>query len=160
MRIGVALTLTAIACGTFCLASQGANREPSLSLQILTKVPSAGSTVKGSITIFFAEGLHGYQNPPAMDYQIPVTLQSDTKGIVIKPAYPKGKEKEFMGEKAAVYEGKVAIPFTFVAPQKTCKFDIKVKVGYQQCNDSGCFPPTTKILSATLAIRPKAKITK
>lgn len=100
-----------------------------------------GATVKGTATITFAPDLHGYQNPPTLDYQIPVKLESATKGLAIKPTYPKGVVKTLMGEESAVYEGKVEIPFTFKAQTKPGTYTLDLKMSYQQCNDQNCFPP-------------------
>jgi DsbC/DsbD-like thiol-disulfide interchange protein len=139
------------------LEAQTAEQAPRVSLKILTKAPAPNSTVKGLVTIVFAEGLHGYQNPPTMDYQIPVTVQSDSKGNAIKPVYPKGTIKEFAGEKSAVYEGTVEIPFTFAAPKKAGTSILTLKVGYQQCNDSGCFPPAFKTISLNVIVKTAPK---
>ncbi|HTQ10393.1 MAG TPA: hypothetical protein VMI31_10005, partial [Fimbriimonadaceae bacterium] len=56
----------------------------------LPKTAKAGSTVKGIVEVTFADGMHGYQNPPTEDYMIPVKLTVDTKGFSLKPTYPKG----------------------------------------------------------------------
>lgn len=143
------LALAGVMIATFVSASQE-QTPPKLTVKVSTDKVKPGATVKGVATVEFAEGLHGYQNPPLKDYQIPVKLESDTKGITIKPAYPKGEVLEVAGDQAAVYHGKVEIPFTFVAPKTVGASTVKVKFSYQQCNDSNCWPPSA--VSATVKV--------
>ncbi len=123
---------------------------PKVAFTLASKTARPGGTAKGKVVVTFASGLHGYQNPPTMDYMIPVALDCLTKDVVLKPEYPKGVVKEFVGEKAAVYEGAVSIPVSLKLPKRTGKLEVKVKVNYQQCNDTGCFPPSSQTVSANL----------
>ncbi len=133
---------------------QSVNVPPAAKLK-LPATAAPGSTVKASVTIKFAEGLHAYQNPPAKDYMIPVQVVSGTKGFTIKIAYPKGQAEKVAGEDQAVpvYAGEVKFPFEFKAPSKAgiYKFDLIVK--YQQCNESGCFPPGEVKIAGSVMIK-------
>src|SRR4051812_12948563 len=74
------------ACAGF---AQG-NAAPTVKIT-LPKEAKAGSKVEASIEITFADGLHGYQNPPTDQYQIPVKVSLETKGFTLaKVTYPKG----------------------------------------------------------------------
>lgn len=131
-------------------------QEPSVTFKLVPNVAAPGAKVTGQVVVKFAEGMHGYQNPPTKDYMIPVTVASATTGVVVKPSYPAGVTRTLMGEEAAVYEGAVTIPVAITAPKKPGKVNVKVKVGYQQCNETSCFPPQSVTLGITLTVKSKA----
>lgn len=116
---------------------------PQLSVRLATAKILPGSTVKGTAVVAIQEGFHAYQNPPRNDYEIPLKLGSATKGVSLKPSYPKGAAIEFMGSQTDAYEGSVTIPFTFVAPKKPGAYALRIEAGYQLCNDTNCWPPGT-----------------
>lgn len=129
--------------------------KPTMKL-VFPKEAKAGTQVKGTIEVTFSEGLHGYQNPPSDEYQIPVKVSVDTKGFVLgKPAYPKGVMKIMGGDTkpAAIYEGTIKIPVTVTLPKKPGSAAIKFTVNYQQCNDQSCFPPSTVSDTLKLTIK-------
>jgi DsbC/DsbD-like thiol-disulfide interchange protein len=144
-RLILLLPLVVLACTGWTQAA------PKATL-VLPKSAKAGKQVKATLRIVFEEGLHGYQNPPTKDYMIPVEVKSATKGLAIKPAYPKGVVKEFMGEETAVYEGAIEIPILITVPKKTGPLIIKLDVGYQQCTDEACYAPATLSVSGKLTI--------
>src|SRR5690348_10112222 len=100
--------LSAIVALTICLAVGQGNTAPAVKL-VLPKEAKPGATVKGTVELTFAEGLHGYQNPPTDEYQIPVKVDAETKGFTLKATYPKGIMKAIGGDPkpSAVYEGTV-----------------------------------------------------
>jgi DsbC/DsbD-like thiol-disulfide interchange protein len=113
-----------------------------------------------TVNLTFAEGLHGYQNPPSDPFENPVTISiSDKRFKIVKISYPKGVPfKQDDAEKGSlVYMGTVAIPVT-IGVAKGAKvpasFTLPVKISYQQCSGSTCFPPTV----TTLNIKVQTKI--
>lgn len=129
-----------------------AQEVPKASLSLPTKA-KPGAVIHGVATITFAEGWHGYQNPPLDKYQNPVTLTLATKGWKLqKVSYPKGVIMEMAGSQAAVYEGTVKVPFELVAPKKAGKATLVFDVSYQQCNDSTCLPPSSLQVRATITV--------
>src|SRR5579859_5902460 len=64
------------------------NTPPKLAVK-LPAAAKAGATVKGTVEVTFAEGLHGYQNPPSDKDLIPIVLTVDSKDVKLKPVtYP------------------------------------------------------------------------
>jgi DsbC/DsbD-like thiol-disulfide interchange protein len=120
----------------------------------LPKTVVSGKSVKGTIKVKFAEGLHGYQNPPTRDWMVPVTVSTSTKGAVLaKLNYPKGIMKESAGDRVAVYEGEVTIPFELKVTGKKGNMPITFNVRYQQCNETGCYAPTTVSAKTTITVK-------
>ena len=142
---------------TLCVAlAFGQDNTPPTVKLTLPKQAKPGAKVQAVVEITFAEGLHGYQNPPKEDYQIPVKVAFDCKGFVFaKPAYPKGVMRAIGGDPnpTPVYEGTLKIPVTVTVPKKPGATEIKVTVSYQQCNDSACFPPSTVTGAAKLIVK-------
>ncbi len=136
---------------------QESETHPSVTLQLASKSAKPGSKLRGKVVVTFSPGLHAYQNPPTMDFNIPLKVESATKGVGLRPTYPKGVMKEFAGDSVAVYEGTVAIPFEATLPKRLGKVELKLKVTYQQCNESGCFPPSSKSVAATVLLRTSSK---
>lgn len=118
--------------------------EPGLVVSPIAKQVLVGSKLTVTLTVTFAEGFHGYQNPPAGEYEIPVTVKVDGKEIkVIKIAYPAGVDATIggMDKPTKAYEGTVKFPVTIQLPAKPGVRDVKFKVSYQQCDATSCFPP-------------------
>ncbi len=134
---------------------------PKAQLKLDKACAVAGSTLKGKIILTFADGLHGYQNPPSEDYQIPTKIEAAKGTTLLKALYPKGEPFLMAGEQkpAMVYQGRVEIPVEIKVPAKAGKHTIKLTVNYQQCNDSSCFPPGKIDLATALTVTapPKKK---
>lgn len=147
--------LAALMVFACAFAYSQSNEAPTVKVT-LPKNAKPGATVKGTVTITFADGLHGYQNPPTDDYQIPVKVSIDTKGFVLKKAeYPKGTMRVSGGDTkpSGLYEGTIKIPVTIVVPKKAGDSEIKVTVNYQQCNEQSCFPPDHVTSTVKLKIK-------
>ncbi|MFM9873647.1 MAG: protein-disulfide reductase DsbD domain-containing protein [Fimbriimonadaceae bacterium] len=119
-----------------------------------------GAPISGKAIITFSEGLHAYQNPPSQDYQIPVVVSAGDETIkVVKLKYPDGESHAVGGETEAsfTYSGQIEVPFLIKAAGKPGSTSLKLKVRYQQCTDSMCFPPKTltETTKVTLMSRPK-----
>lgn len=136
---------------------------PTATLKFDKPSAAAGSVVKGTLTITFADGLHGYQNPPADEYEIPVTVKVIEKGFtLVKATYPKGDDFTMAGESKPikVYKGTITIPVILKAASKPGTYNVNVRVDYQQCNESACFPPGNVIAKSKLAVVKTVKATK
>jgi len=123
--------------------------------------PSAvpGATVTGTLTLTFAEGLHGYQNPPSDEFQIPVKIEVVEKGFtLVKASYPKGVDFSMAGETkpAKVYQGKITIPITLKAATKPGTYNVNIRVNYQECNANSCFPPGVVVVKDALKVAKKS----
>jgi len=137
-------TMKILSVAVLCLAASMVLAEPAPKLSITTKAKAvkAGAWVDAVLTVEFAPGLHGYQNPPNPKDVIPILLRGTNLVEVKDVQYPKGKVKTLSGIKAAVVEGKLTIPFKFRALKggpKGLPFEFRV----QQCDDSNCFIPQT-----------------
>jgi len=117
---------------------------PTLALSKLPNQVVAGSKVTLTLTITFAEGFHGYQNPPASEYEIPVVVKIAGKEFkVLKIAYPPGVDATIGGgeKPTKAYEGTIKVPVTLQLPTSAGKRNLKVVVSYQLCDTTSCFPP-------------------
>ncbi len=145
--------LALAACATFVYA-QG-DTAPKATLSLSSPKAFAGKTYKAVLTVTFAEGLHGYQNPPSDPTLIPVTVKlADKTFKLVAVSYPKGVPATVGGESKPVnvYEGTVKIPITLTAPTKLGKTSLNLTFGYQQCNSAACFPPGTVTVKAVVTV--------
>lgn len=126
---------------------------PKLSVVPAKTTVARGETVKGVVKIEFAEGLHGYQNPPTDEYQIPVAISTKTPGVKLKVSYPKGVIRESMGAPTALYEGKVDFPFEVTIDRPRGRVPVTFEVRYQQCTETNCFPPQTRSVQTVFTVR-------
>lgn len=141
--------------------AQGATA-PTVKLQFEKPKAATSSVVKATLTITFAEGLHGYQNPPAGEYEIPVQVSVIEKGFtLVKAAYPAGEEFTMLGadKPTKVYEGKITIPLTIKTSAAPGTYNVNVKVDFQQCNTGTCFPPDKVVAKAQLVVAKPTKAT-
>jgi thiol:disulfide interchange protein DsbD len=116
-----------------------------------------GAKISGTVTIDIPPGLHAYANPSGDPNLIELTISaSKPAGASVSARYPTGVQKSFDGltdGPVGVYEGSVKIPITVTLPagsQGSVAVEIKVKA--QLCDDSVCYPPKTKVLSAAVAV--------
>ena len=122
-------------------------------LKLPIKSGAPGATLKGKFLVTFAPGWHGYQNPPTREYEIPLKVETKTKGVSLKVQYPKGEMKSFAGAQTAMYEGTVELPFTLTLPKAAGVVSVKFDVNYQQCNSSSCLPPETLSLAEKVTVK-------
>jgi len=134
---------------------------PTATLKFDKPTAAAGAVVKGTLTITFADGLHGYQNPPTDEYQIPLTVKVIEKGFkLIKVSYPKGEDYTGSDAKTIkVYKGTISVPVEIKAGAKPATYDVNVEVNYQQCNDNACFPPGQVVAKGRLVVAKPPKVT-
>ncbi len=132
--------------------------KPVASVKLDLAAAKVGQTVKGVLTLTLPQGQHGYQNPPADEYENPIRLSLVEVGFKLgKVEYPKGTELKIAGAEkpSMVYEGTVTIPFSLVATKPSPKgatTNVNFKVDYQLCTMSNCYPPTSMVVKAPLKV--------
>ena len=132
---------------TFVLA-----QEPTAELILEAAGASVGDKIAGTVVLTFAPGLHAYQNPPSIDYLIPVSVAGESLYSV---DYPKGTMEMAGGVMAASYSGTVRIPVVFDAAVAAGPLDLKLTIHYQQCDKDACFLPADLIVLASLNVAPR-----
>lgn len=135
--------------------------DPTLAVTAPPKQVQAGTKLTLKVNLTFAPGYHGYQNPPASEYEIPVTVKVDSKEFkVSKIAYPAGEDASVGGSEkpTKTYAGKVTIPVTVTVPTKPGVKTLKVVASYQQCDETSCFAPAE--VATTVKINVVKKVTK
>ncbi len=132
------------------------NEAPKATLAIEPGTVVAGSLVKAVVTLTFAPGLHGYQNPPSEDYMIPIAIKGVEGGSQLSVRYPKGEPATVGGEASPVmtYAGRIEIPVLVRVPSQTGDQTVKVSIGYQLCNEQACFPPGTVVATSRFNVTP------
>lgn len=134
--------------------------DPTVTLSLKSAKVVVGKTIEGKVSLTFADGLHGYQNPPSEEYQIPVKVSiADKKFKLVSAKYPAGIDMVLGGESkpSKVYEGTVEIPVKLKMVKPTPgSYTVEVVVDYQQCNESSCFPPGSMKAKAKLTLTKKA----
>jgi thioredoxin:protein disulfide reductase len=118
-----------------------------------------GKKTRAVVVLDIPSELHANSNKPKSEYLIPTTVKvTPVAGLRIGPVvYPAGIDKKFgfSENELNVYEGKVEFGFD-VTPLKNFrgeKVSVEVAVRYQACNDEVCFPPKTKRVTLTAAIK-------
>lgn len=124
---------------------------PKVTVKWDKKALIAGSKITGTVRVEFEPGMHGYQNPPLKEYQIPIKL-STAKAFLLTAKYPKGEVKVFNGEEAAVYAGVIEIPITITLPKKVGTHKLSLTLDFQECNDSTCYPPGSLVVEQSLKV--------
>src|SRR4051812_12067938 len=120
----------------------GGNNIPGQELVKLTgSVTERHATdVKGVVNATIENGWHINSNKPLDDFVIPTKLSFDGTELV-SADYPPHTVRTFTfsgGQKLAVFEGTIQIPFTAKLQSGDT---IKGKLHYQACNDTVCLPP-------------------
>jgi hypothetical protein len=122
---------------------------------------AAGDTFKLAFLPTLASGFHVYapQEKRMTPFNIKLTLPHGIK--LEKPIrYPKPDKNRdpFLEVDVFQYEKDVPIPaLIFKASEKLVEGEcvFKVSVSYQACNDTLCYPPTTKIVEIPIQVIPK-----
>ncbi len=115
-----------------------------------------GAKLSGTVTVTFADGLHGYQNPPSDPDLIPIEVKVTTKGVQLKSVkYPAGKDLTMAGETKAVkaYSGTIKIPVDITLPAKKGTVKLQFNFHYQQCNMNSCYPPSDETVATTVSVK-------
>src|SRR4051794_20663738 len=156
-----------LATSTSAQVSFGGAASNSIPGQDLVKLTGSitqrtGSDVRGVVTATIQSGWHINSNKPLDDFVIPTKLSFDDADLV-SAEYPPHTVRSFTfsgGQKLAVFEGTIQIPFT--AKLKTGD-TIHGKLHYQACNDTVCLPPRdaeltidAKVIASAPAAAPPA----
>ncbi len=134
------------------MPAPGGAQEP----EIVTLVPSAVKLTAGKptpvrLTLSIAKEFHIQSNTPKEGY-IPTTVEIKApKGYKIgKPLFPKASVVDLAGDKLPAFEGSLPVTISVTPPSgATGKVTLTVKVGYQACNATACYPP--KSFNASVA---------
>jgi thioredoxin:protein disulfide reductase len=102
-----------------------------------------GDRVEGTITVTIPPDWHIQSNKPLDEFAIKTEVTFDpATADFVSAVYPQHKLETFAfsgGQKVAVYEGTLQIPF--VANLKPNAATIRATLRYQACNDKVCLPP-------------------
>lgn len=126
------------------LGTQGGGIDPAplvtLSVEY-TRV--AGEQVDGVVRARIEQGWHVNSWKPLDEFAIPTKLEIRSTALeVTSIEYPAHKEQEFEfagGNKLAVYDGTIAMPFK--ARMTALVGSVEAVLHYQACNDRLCLPP-------------------
>lgn len=121
------------------------NLSPTNPVNLLAEAKKLGKQVNISITFDFYPGYHVYAKVGADDPYIPVSIDVEMpQGAKLNDvALPKGKP--FGGKDTEIYDSKTTIVKTLIC--NTIPQEIKVKVGYQTCDDKSCLPPVERMFN-------------
>jgi DsbC/DsbD-like thiol-disulfide interchange protein len=117
-----------------------------------------GGSAKGTVTLSIPGGQHTNSNRPGSEFAIPTTMSVTATGAKVSGIiYPRGKNKKYSysDEALNVYEGTVRFGFTVSVPAgfKGNSVKIRAVVRYQACTDSVCYPPKSKEITLTAAVK-------
>jgi len=150
------LTLVAVlVVGTACLADV---RAQSLSGSIANGAVTRGKATRATVTLSLPGGLHVNSSRPGSEYAIPTSVRASARGAKIGAVvYPRGKNQKFEFSESSinVYDGRTSFwfPVTVPAGFKGDSITVNVSVKYQACTNEVCYPPKTKNLKLTAAVR-------
>ena len=117
-----------------------------------------GGSEKATVTMSIPGGLHVNSNRPNSEYAIPTTVRPSGTGLRFGAViYPRGKNRkfEFSENSINVYEGRVTFTFNVTVPTnfKGNVIRVRVVVRYQACTEEVCYPPKTKTITLTAAVK-------
>ncbi len=112
-----------------------------------------GEQIHGTVTAAIADGWHINSSTPLNDFSIPTRLDFTSAAMEVSAkSFPEHVERAFAfsgGEKLAVYQGTIEIPFT--ASRLAADDDsVQVSLFYQACDDQVCLPPKTVSITTRL----------
>ncbi len=107
-----------------------------------------GDSTKMVVHVSLPVGWHIQSNAPLDSFLIATTVTAEGKDLAFgKAVFPKAMEKDYpaLGGKVALFEGDLDIGVPVKRSGPKIKSDalkaVKVKLGYQACNDTQCLPP-------------------
>lgn len=130
------------------------SKQPTVAFRLHTADAVVGKGLSGTLFLTLPEGTHGYQNPPADEFENPIRLRVSGKGFKLYGVrYPRGKEFKVAGaEKVSkVYEGVIEVPF-YLVPTAPGSRTVTFEVDYQLCTEGSCYPPGT--LKTVFPVKP------
>jgi len=148
--------LAALACAVLETPAPAQFGPPDL-LRVSVKAPATvapGKIVQLQVVLNVKQSYHVQADtvkPPYIPAKVTVTAPKGFR--VAAPAYPRGKMTKVGSDTLAVFEGAavvrvpVTVPATATGAQK-----LTVKVSYQACDATSCFPPSDATATITLKI--------
>ena len=107
-----------------------------------------GDSTRMVVHVSLPQGWHIQSNAPLDSFLIATTVHVEGKDLVFGSAvFPKPIVKEYpaLGGKVALFEGEIDIGIPVKRNGSKIKAaalkTVKVKLGYQACNDTQCLPP-------------------
>ena len=107
-----------------------------------------GDSTNMIVHVELPAGWHIQSNAPLDSFLIPTTVHATAEGLAFgPPVFPKAVEKEYaaLGGKVALFEGtfdiNIPVKRDNAKIKSTVLKTVKVKFGYQACNDTQCLPP-------------------
>lgn len=152
MRIALKISLLIICVFTVSATAQ------TISGSIGSGTVPRGGSVKGRVVMSIPSDLHVNSRNPKSKYAIPTTVTvTSAEARLSAVNYPAGKTKKFSfsSDPLNVYEGRVTFTFNVAVPASFKGKSVRVRavVKYQACNDDVCFPPKTKDIVMTVAVK-------
>ncbi len=118
-----------------------------------------GRAFQGAVVMEIPHGLHVNSNRPLGKYAIATSVKVDAPGgmKVGAVSYPRGQVRSFAfsnGERLAVYEGRAVMRFNVTVPANFPQgvHDLRVRVRFQSCSDTVCYPPVTRTLTLPIGV--------
>ncbi len=129
-----------------------------ISLSGSIKTATRGSTAYGKVVMSIPGGLHVNTNRPGSEYAIPTTVRLTGTGVKFGAVtYPGGRSRkfEFSEDSIRVYDGRVTFSFQVKVPANFRGNTLRVRatVRYQACTEEVCYPPTSKTINLTAAVK-------
>lgn len=154
--LGLAMALTPLASAA---QAPGSVKIASVAAAAAPATVARGSKGTVVITVAVKAGYHINSHKPNDPDLIATTFTpTPTPGVTFGPVrYPSAKSIKVSYEKQpmTVYEGKakVIVPFTVSKSAKPGHILLHGDLGYQGCNSTSCYPPTSAPVKASLTIK-------
>ncbi len=121
-----------------------------------------GRTIQAALVMDIPRGLHVNANRPLGKYSVPTRVTvSAPRGWKVSPVtYPRARVRNFQfgegspAERLAVYEGRAIMRFNVSVPanEQVGVKRLSVRVNYQSCTDTVCYPPTSRTVTLPIGV--------
>jgi thiol:disulfide interchange protein len=117
-----------------------------------------GGSARGTIVMSIPGNLHVNSSRPNSEYAIPTSVKVSAVGAKVSGiSYPRGKNRKFAFSEDTlnVYENRAAFSFNVSVPANYKGSTVKIRavVRYQACTEEVCYPPKTKEITLTAAVK-------
>ncbi len=157
LRPVVSVIAAAAAAAGGGLGSAAAAAEPPIQVRLVAPASlAAGGSGAVAVEMVLPPGWHVNGHHPLQSFLIPTSVYLTTSaGALAEVRYPEPVKKRFAfaDEELAVYEGTVMFASQLTLPPSASgKIALDAAVSYQPCNETQCYPPTKKSLTAALFV--------
>lgn len=121
-----------------------------------------GRSFQAAVVMEIPEGMHVNANRPLGKFAVPTTVKVEAPDGIRTSAvsYPRGSVRTFKfneggpADRLAVYEGRILMRFSVTVPPNfpVGVTKIRVRVNFQSCSDTVCYPPATRNLELAIGI--------